>query len=472
MRKSIILLLFFAPGIALQAQSVSYDMKVGAETALKIEAQYGVSNYPAPTQLLDSIGQRLVKRLGNQPFKYQFKVLNMVEPNAMTLPAGYIYFSKGILALANSEDELACVMGHEIIHAHKRHTIKSAKKGILPALIELPGNLIKVVSPSLGKMINAPIEGATELFQANYSRQNENEADYLGVKLAAMSGYDPMALGNILQRINSTVELLTGEKQKFSYFDSHPWTGDRVKNITIESKSLTIASVDKITSNASDFLSRLDGIMISSDPGHGVLRDSLFLHPDLGFSVLLPPGWKYTNTPTALVATEKGGKAQLMLGVAGPASDPEAYAKKFMEAAAKDKNMNVIRKEEIIVNGHLGYLITITEQTRKGPVTAHVLWLNLKELTYPFIGIGTKAHEEAMKQSVLSFRTMTFEERTSIHTLVLRIEEALEGETLQSFSQRSGNVASLNFLALMNDLSKETPLHAGQRLKIVKREPY
>lgn len=472
MRKSIFLLLFFVPGAGLQAQNVSYDMKVGAETALKIEAQYGVSNYPAPTQLLDSIGQRLVKRLGNQPFQYQFKVLNMVEPNAMTLPAGYIYFSRGILALANSEDELACVMGHEIIHAHKRHTIKSVKKGILPTLIKLPGNMIKVVSPSLGNMINAPIEGATELFQANYSRQNENEADYLGVKLAAMSGYDPMALGDILQRINSTVELLTGEKQKFSYFDSHPFTGDRVKNVELQSKSLTVAKIENITSSSSDFLSRLDGIMISADPAKGVLSDSLFLHPDMGFSVVLPAGWEYQNGSSAVVATEKKGEAQLMLGVAGPATDPAEYGKKFVEATGKDKTLNITRNEAIEVNGHRGYLVTITEQTKKGPVHAHVLYLNLKQFTYQFIGIGTKAHEEVMKESVLSFRSMTTEERASIHTLVLRIAQAQEGETLQSFSQRSGNVATLNFLALMNDLSKETPLHAGQRIKIVKREPY
>jgi len=454
------------------AQSISYDTKLGTEGAKKIESQIGVCDCPQATLLLDSIGNRLVKRLGNQPFTYEFKVLNQVEPNAMTLPGGHIYFSRGIVALANSEDELACVMGHEIIHAYKRHAVKAAKKGVIPTVIKLPGNLVKIVSPSLGKLINTPVEGASELLMANYSRQNENEADFLGVKLAAHSGYDPRALGSILSRIDKTMELLSGEKSRFSYFDSHPWTGTRVKNIEYEANSLKIAETPHLTDSREKFLATIDGMMVSEDPAQGVLRDSLFLHPDMGFSILLPPGWKYHNTPTAIVATEKESEAQMMLGVAGPASSPSDYAKQFLEAANKQGKLNIVRNEEVFINGNMAYIVIMSESTRRGEVYSYMLWLNLKSVTYQFVGVSLKKHEEVMKQSVLSFRRISEEERMSIHKLVVRIVTGVDGESLDELAGRTGSIGAGKFLSVFNNLPGDTRLKDGQVIKVIKREVY
>jgi len=472
MKKIFPLVIFVVAAVAVHAQDVSYDKKVGAEAAVKLEQLYGISNYPASTQLLDSIGTRLVRNLGNQPFTYEFKIVNMVEPNAMTLPAGHIYFSRGILALANSEDELACVMGHEIIHAHKRHTIKAEKKKILPTIIKLPGNLIKVVSPSLGSKINAPLEGVSQLAEAKYSRKNETEADKLGVQLAAKSGYNPLALGDMLIRINSTVEFLTGQKQKFNYFDSHPFTPDRVATIKTESKTVTIVDRPEVTANRNDFLSRLDGIMISADPAQGVLHDSLFLHPDMGFSLVLPAGWKYQNTPVAVVATQKDDNAQMMLAVAGEAKDPTDYANTFMKEKLKGQEKSIIKNDKVTVNGLPGHLITIKESTRQGAVHGHILWLNFNHVTYQFIAIGTSAYESVMKDAVLSFRPITPEQRQSIQVLVLRIVKAQDGESLEALSKRTDSAASLDFLALINNVSKQATFRTGDDIKIVRTEIY
>jgi len=472
MKKIFPFVIFVVAAVAVHAQDVSYDKKVGAEAAVKLEQLYGLSNYPSSAKLLDSIGARLVTNLGTQPFTYEFKIVNMVEPNAMTLPAGHIYFSRGIIALANSEDELACVMGHEIIHAHKRHTIKAEKKKILPTIIKLPGNLIKVVSPSLGGKINAPIEGVSQLAEAKYSRKNETEADKLGVQLAAKSGYDPLALGDILTRINSAVELLTGQKQKFNYFDSHPFTPDRVAAIKAESKTVTIADRPEITVDKNDFLSRLDGIMISADPAQGVLRDSLFLHPDMGFSLVFPTGWKYQNTPVAVVATQKDDKAQMMLTVAGPAKDPSEYANTFAKEKLKGQEKSIIKNDKVTENGLPGHLITIKESTRQETVYCHILWLNLNQITYQFIAIGTSAYERVMKDAVLSFHAITPEQRQSIQVLVLRIIKAEDGESLEALSKRTDNAASQDFLALINNVSRQATFKAGEAVKILRAEVY
>jgi predicted Zn-dependent protease len=324
----------------------------------------------------------------------------------------------------------------------------------------------------LGNLINAPIEGASQLVQANYSRQNENEADALGVQLASLAGYDPKTLALILTRINSSIEFLTGEKQKFSYFDSHPWTADRVKHINNASSSLTIANKPHLAKSSEEFLSKIDGIMISKDPAQGLFRDSLFLHPDLGFSIVFPSGWEYINNPSTVGATHPKGEAQIFLGIAGPTKDPSEYAKEFLKNVNGKKGMNITKDESIKVHNQDAHLVTITENTNKGPVSAHILWLNFGKSTYQFIGIGNKNNEEALKQTVLSFKPITASERESISIYVIRTVKVNKGETLSEINERSGNISNNTFLALINDLSADEKIKEDRTIKIIKREPY
>ena len=109
------------------AQDFSYDKKVGAEGAIQVEQMIGIYNDSTLTAYVDAIGKRMVDVLGDPPVTFQFKVVDMAEPNAFALPGGYIYVSRGLLSLVNDEAELACVIGHEMIHVTKRHSVKQMK---------------------------------------------------------------------------------------------------------------------------------------------------------------------------------------------------------------------------------------------------------------------------------------------------------------------------------------------------------
>src|SRR6266850_5246603 len=115
------------------------DARVGRESAQDVKAELGVLEDAALAAYVDGIGRKLLRGVPLRGFDYQFSVVDMQEPNAFALPGGYVFISRGLLLLANSEDELACVIGHEITHAARRHAAaQQALQNQLPPLF-LPG---------------------------------------------------------------------------------------------------------------------------------------------------------------------------------------------------------------------------------------------------------------------------------------------------------------------------------------------
>ena len=181
-------LLLSAPSI--RAQDVSLDKKLGAENAARIEQEMGFYHHDSLTHLINFVGQKLVARLQTNPFEYRFFLVDSPEPNAFALPGGYVYVTRGILAILQTEDELAGVMAHEIIHVAQRHSVKQMRKGILPKILTLPGNVInKVTGTGIGNVLNVPIGITAGAAIARYSRNHEAESDAFGIQLAASAGY-------------------------------------------------------------------------------------------------------------------------------------------------------------------------------------------------------------------------------------------------------------------------------------------
>jgi len=152
-------------------QSVELDKELGAENAIIVEAQMGLVPDKELTGYVSSIGNRLVDALDENPFEFHFYVADDPIPNAFALPGGYVYVTRGILSLVTKEDELACVMGHEIIHVIRRHSVRQMRSSIIPNLLELPGSILgTVVDDDLGDLLNTPIHTSNSLLLASYSR--------------------------------------------------------------------------------------------------------------------------------------------------------------------------------------------------------------------------------------------------------------------------------------------------------------
>lgn len=447
----------------LSAQSTDYDKKIGAEAAAQVVRTRGLYDDPKLLQFFEKLGNRLVDGLGTQPFTYRFAISDEIEPNAYALPGGFVFATRNLFAVAASEAELAGVIGHEIIHSHRRHAVKAQKRSILPAILAVPGGLAGAFNEEAGKVLTAP----SSLAMAKHSRKGESEADELGVQLAAGAGYDPLALEKCLNRLTRTIELFTGEKEQASYFADHPATPERAQEIEKIAANAKRGSAPPILAGQDAYLRLLDGLLLGKDPAAGLFEKNVFVHADLNFRMELPEGWKTFNTPSAFGAMEAKGKGQLVVGLMEGAADPEKPALETVNRIEKKARKKPAEARRVDVNGHPGFYVLYAEKKSN----LHLLWVAMGGKMFRMAGLGQDQCKEALRASVLTLRPLQADERAGVKALYMRIATARGGESLQAFCKRTGNAFPPELTAVLNDLDGQ-PLTPGQLLKIGRYEAY
>lgn len=455
------------------AQSIELDKQLGADGAKHIASEMGIYTHTITRAYISDVGARLAENLTPGLFEHQFEIVDMSQPNAFALPGGYIYISRGLLCLVNSEDELAGILGHEMGHAELRHSVKQMQRRILPGLLQIPGEIVGVVvNEDLGKLINTPLKAGSKLFLASYSRKHEKQADKFGTRLMAVSGYNPSHFPAVLHKLSVLVEAITGQEEDFTYFDSHPYTPDRVKYLNKEVAKLDHSATTGITSGQDEFLKMLDGICVGDNPAHGIFKENRFLHPGLGLFVSFPQGWITDNQPTMVGALDTSdNQSMVVLGIAED-EEPETLGIKFSENLRDNYSVIPERSEKVNLNGMPAYLVSLKDSTSGEVFGIHSLWFRFNEVTYQMLGLAQATKTELLRNTAFSVRTLTPEERNSIDIHTLRIREASAGESIEDFNNRTGNVWDAQITAIMNDIKPGTTLSEGQLLKVALKEDY
>jgi len=448
------------------------DIEQGAEVAKQVEQQIGLYSLPKADAYLGELGARLVATVNDPRWKFTFHIVDQQEPNAFAIPGGGIYVSRGLLALLEREDELAGVLGHEIAHVTQRHSARQQRKGFLPGLLSLPGRVVgDVVGEDLGALVNAPIDTVGAAWMSHYSRGQESEADRIGIRTAAQAGYAPLALADILNRLEQDVACQTGEEHRFSIFDSHPMTATRMKDIRSRAAALTPATNRPFAPDTASLFGRFEGMWWGENPEEGVFRKNQFLQPSIGFTIMFPEGWKHQNTPQYVISAHPKQEALLLLGIVGPASDPEAAGAKLIERMRTKARAEPVSTS----NGSLGefpsFVVTYLDRSGRVPTYLHFAWMAMGGRTYQLIGLSPEKHREALKDAALSLRPLTDVERSAVTGKRLRIVSARQGERLENLSARTGNAWSPAYTAIANGLDVEGTLGEGQLIKIARTEP-
>jgi predicted Zn-dependent protease len=454
-------------------QSLDADREMGMKTKKDVSQQIGVVNDPVAERYVTAIGDRLIGQLEGRRFDYEFHIVDQYAPNAFAAPGGYIYVSRGLLALSNREDELAGVIGHEITHVSRRHTAKQLAKSRPLAILTLPGRIVGgVLSNNLGRLLNAPINAVGKVSLATYSRDQESEADERGLALAARAGYDPIALANILVRLEREGELHTGKKREKSFFDSHPTTPARKEDIESRARKAKRVPRAPIAMDRADFLRRLDGLIVGADPAKGVFDGRTFRHPDLNFTLRFPAGWETVNTPTAVGATSPDKDAVIFVGIRGEGTDAKQAGQAFVRDVRREHGVNPSRAEEVVVGEEPGYLVVIRDVSADPPMHLYMLWVAMGGNLFEFIGLAPERLRPLLRECALSFRKLTPAERMAITATRLRVVTARAGETLAELSRRVGNVWDPAITANANDMAEDRKLAAGDLVKVAVSEPY
>lgn len=464
------LLLAYLSIVNIDAQSIELDKKLGAENAKAIELEMGIYNSEELTQYVTMLGDKLIAQLENPLFEYQFFVVDDPIPNAFATPGGYIYITRGILSIIVTEDELACVMAHEIIHAQNRHSIKQLRNSILPKLLELPGRIVgEVINEELGNLLTAPIATSNSLLLASYSRSHETESDTEGVTLASKAGYDPNAMKSILTRLSKSMEILTDQKETKGYFNDHPYTPDRLANITEVSDDLRWKKSAHI---AKDFPQPLDKLLFGASPDQGFFENNTFMHPEMNISFHFPDNWETENQPSSVIGMNKEQNAALVLSLEDASKTPQDLAMAFSKGIEQQYKTKPLSSDVYTVNGSDGYYISYIDNTDDEEMYIHILWVKLNNQVFRFIGTGPKAIEPDLKESILSFHSLSEEEKGTITQKVIRVVKANRGESIEQLCARNNSIIDADLIAFVNGIEPKHTLKKGDLIKVIVSEKY
>jgi len=474
MVKTICLALLLAACSDANLTHIDDEELTGGEVAQQVEEQVGV--YPAEylTAYVDAIGRRLVAGLDKTPYYFRFSIIDRSELNAFAAPGGYIYVTRGLLALINSEDELAGILAHEIIHVSQQHHTHRVPGNARPDILKLPGSAIgKVIRADIDHTLRAPLEAVGVAYFDSYDQDQENAAIDRGTRLAARAGYDPSALATILHNLDRTLGLLANGQKEAGFFASHPIPAERIARIARQARKISWTPARPFALDKQDLFHRIDGLPWGPDnPMQGVLHGRQFMQPDLDVSITFPAGWKTVNTPVFVGAFAPENRALIILGSAGKPGTATELAAAFTEKLRSKAGLEPAEAHPVELDAGPAYLVRIEDTTGEEAVSIFYLWVNTPNTTFRFIAAGSDSFRPQLRDTVLSLRKMTAEEKASMVEERIQSVTAHAGETIQSLSDRTANVFSPELTAAVNGLPDNVVLQQDQLIKILRRTPY
>src|SRR5580704_7911127 len=233
-------------GKGVNLYSLQREIALGKQAAMEVEKTAKLINDPVVTEYVNRVGQNLVRN-SDAKVPFTIKVIDSDEINAFALPGGFFYVNSGLILRADEEAELAGVMGHEIAHVAARHGTKTATKGEIMQLATIP---LIVLGPGgwAGYGLYEGLNLAIPMSYLKFSRDNEREADFLGLQYMYKSGYDPNAFVSFFEKIEAEERRHPGSIPKV--FSTHPPTPDRVQKAQEEIATILPARDEYIVSTS------------------------------------------------------------------------------------------------------------------------------------------------------------------------------------------------------------------------------
>jgi len=436
------------------------EAKVGAEEHAKVEAQFGKFMTGPVASYVEQIGRKVAANTERNDVTYRFYTIDSPTVNAFALPGGYVYVTRGLLALANSEAELAAVIGHEIGHITARHAAERMSTG---ALAGLGAAVVGIASgnAAIGQAANL----GSNLYVSSYSRGQEHESDTLGVRYISRAGYDPLAMSDFLRSLDAQSKLESGGKSEFSYFSSHPLTAQRVSQARAEATKYPANN----TENRGAYLSKINGLTYGDSASQGFARGNTFYHTEMGFKFTVPNGSKIINGNSEVAATHPNGTV-ILFDAAKDSSNPTAY--NFLTQKVL-KGQNTQNAERITVNGMDAATASFRGNVQGKPADIRVTTVEWTpgqffrfQMAIPQGVSGSFMNE--LKQTTYSLDRLSASEKNSIRPKVMRVIAAPSGATIDSMAAKmdvEGN--KRNHFLILNGLPSNARIIAGQPYKIV-----
>src|SRR5437762_3902288 len=341
--------------------SESQEIAMGQQSDPQVRREYGVVDSPVLQAYIQTMGRRLVRVSHRPTLEWHFTLVDSSVVNAFAIPGGYVYLTRGILAYLGNEAELAGVMGHEIGHVTARHSVRQITR---QQLAQLGLGVGSVLSPALGQVGDLAGNGLGLVF-LKFSRDDEREADRLGVEYAARAAYDPRQVSNffdVLGRLSAANDRQTIP----GWLSTHPDPPQRVqatRMLAEEWIQMLGLAEERMAVDRDAFLRAIDGTVFGNNPREGFMEGPRFYNPELQFQIDFPPGWQTENTRDAVFAVEPQQAAQLQLTI--PQVPRGTTSAEYVRALAS-RGITPQNAQDVRIHGYNAVLATYILQGQQG----------------------------------------------------------------------------------------------------------
>ena len=440
------------------------EIRVGRLHHPVILKQYG-GEYGAPElkRYVESIGQFLASTAERPDLKFKFTVLNSEDVNAFATPGGYVYVTRGLMALADDEAQLAAVLAHEIGHIAARHHAQRRGRTLVANIgLGALGALGGRAAADLGQFAAVGI-------LRGFSREHEREADDLSLRYMTRAGFDPKAMAEFLRKLRANARLTRirrGESpdavDRFHYLATHPAPAERMERAAEMARNAAVR--DPVTGRHV-YLSKISGMLYGGDPEQGFVRGRDFLHPKLRFAFRVPPGFSVLNSRTAVAAFGPDG-ARLLFDRAPKPADGSMT---FYLREVWGRNLRLENLETIEANG----LEAATAATRRRGMDLRLVAYRAAPGTiYRFLflippGAPGRLSTE-LRRTTYSFRLLGAAEAARLKPHRLRVVTVAPGDTVESLARGLPYADHrVERFEILNGVSRAEPLLPGRKLKTV-----
>lgn len=438
--------------------SEAQEIQLGKEMDPQVRQEMGVYEDAALQRYVSTIGMQLARASERPNLPWQFTVVDEPAVNAFALPGGYIYVTRGILALASDTSELAAVLAHEIAHVVLKHARARTNRVRTNEIVD------KVVTGVFGGNVETDQSSNRAKMQlAAFSQQQELAADKEGIQISGKAGFDPHAAARFLGAMSRFAKFSAGDdSQGDDFLSSHPSTPDRIQK-AIENARAAFGAPGLGETDRLGYMAGIEGIAFGDSPNQGAIVGQRYIQPSLKFTFTVPNNYTLQSSKGAVVGVAGDGEAVRFDSAVVPKTMALTdYLKSGWIAGLQPAT---VKKESF--NGiDMATGVAVTDQWNFRVAVAR-----MGDQVFRFIfaaKFASPAFEKAAMDTLRSFRATTDKDLSLVRRLVIRTVVASNMDTADSLARRMNTLTrGTELFYILNNLYPGDPVQAGEKYKIV-----
>jgi predicted Zn-dependent protease len=449
------------------------EKRIGAQQHPQLLAEFGGAYRAPEAAYAGRVGEKIAAAAGLEG-DCTFTLVNSDVVNAFAVPGCYIYVTRGLMGIVNSEAELASVLAHEVGHIVAAHNRKQRRRSLWRSIG------VWAVGSVTGSEDLTRIAGrAAEYFTLRYSRNQEYEADDLGVRYLAAAGYDPYAAGDMLDALGRHEQYMGRTRGRDEaraipeWARTHPLAGNRVERAA-ETAAATGIADGAVLELEEPYLRELDGLLYGDDPAQGFVDGRRFAHPVMRIGFEAPQGFTLTNSPQAILIEGPDGLRGEFGGNRMPPGGLPAYSDGLIKALLRGTPAQAGPAEPARINGLPALLVPVLVQTQQGAVELNIAAYDGGDGgAYHFIMVAppADASRAAIGALFASFRLLSPQEAATLRPRLIRAVRVGPGQSPATLAGLMASEHPLDHFLMLNGRSPGEALKPGELVKIITFAP-